>query len=322
MQRSAKELCAMLITRALKDLNEDEEEIVVDYLERLKVDVDIDTKPRELCMILLEKLMPSEMKGKVPITAYANQVLGKEKEAAVIKEKQRQEMEKVKAREAVKNRRITNKRNLEAKSKVLPSCVQGPNVFNPNVYKVVVDPELGIVQLADGSSQYMAGVSVSQNLYNRIFDMLDKPIIELINPFGIKAFARIVGMHDEDNDVIYISPFVYNLLEERTDKGVNLRLCNTLPYIQNVKFTFYGTQEELNVALEGLINKLPNTINALSYLSLGMEINENINGKDYKVVVSSIDGYYGDKEDDIFPVFAGLIPPFDNEIPFEIFPDM
>lgn len=35
--RNAKELCAMLITRSLKDLNDEEEEIVVDYLEKLKI---------------------------------------------------------------------------------------------------------------------------------------------------------------------------------------------------------------------------------------------------------------------------------------------
>ena len=37
MSKNAKELCAMLITRSLKDLNEDEEEIVVDYLEKLRI---------------------------------------------------------------------------------------------------------------------------------------------------------------------------------------------------------------------------------------------------------------------------------------------
>lgn len=54
MSKSAKELCAMLITRALKDLNEDEEEIVVDYLEKIGVKTKLTMKPRELCTLLLE----------------------------------------------------------------------------------------------------------------------------------------------------------------------------------------------------------------------------------------------------------------------------
>ena len=53
---SAKQLCAQLVTRALQDLTEEEEEVVVDYLESAGISVDLDANPRELCTLLLEKL--------------------------------------------------------------------------------------------------------------------------------------------------------------------------------------------------------------------------------------------------------------------------
>lgn len=59
--RSAKELCALLITRGLKELNEEEEEVVVDYLEDIGVEVDLDAKPRDLCVALLEKVMTKDL---------------------------------------------------------------------------------------------------------------------------------------------------------------------------------------------------------------------------------------------------------------------
>jgi hypothetical protein len=73
--KSAKELCALLITRALKDLGEEEEEVVVDYLESIGVEVDLDMKPRDMCIALLEKTMVKELGKKVPMTAYANSLI-------------------------------------------------------------------------------------------------------------------------------------------------------------------------------------------------------------------------------------------------------
>ena len=80
--KSAKELCALLITRALKDLGEEEEEVVVDYLESIGVDVDLDMKPRDMCVALLEKTMVKELGKKVPLTAYANSLI-KPKEVVI-----------------------------------------------------------------------------------------------------------------------------------------------------------------------------------------------------------------------------------------------
>ena len=58
---SAKELCAMLITRGVKNLTDEEEDVVVDYLESLGIQTNIDDSSKDMCLTLLEKSMQEDM---------------------------------------------------------------------------------------------------------------------------------------------------------------------------------------------------------------------------------------------------------------------
>jgi len=308
--RNAKELCAMLITRSLKDLNEEEEEIVVDYLEKLKIKTKLSMGPQELCMLLLEKAMEKDLGKKVPITAYANRVLGKEQQA-------KEEKAKVVKSENIKINRSKSQKNLEEMESKLPGCLVSDNIFGRQLYNLIVDPSLGIMNLPDGTAHYSAVISVSERLYNDIFLTNNTPIIELRTNKGFKAFAKIAYPHAGNDLDVYVSPLIGNILSlVGTTNVAFLQLCSSLPTISHVKFTFYGNQSELDKILQTLITKLPFTINAFSYLSLGMVLIVNINGQEVQVRVDSL------RDDTERPIFAGLIPFSETDLPFDISPDL
>lgn len=302
--RNAKELCAMLITRSLKDLNEDEEEIVVDYLEDLGIETDVDMKPKDLCYALLTKIKDE----KVPLTAYANSILNKEKEKSVKKIKERQDTDLMK-------KRINEKTILE--SSKLPGCVASENnVFSKNLYTLKSDPRIGIVNLDDGTAQYSSLISLSSDLYTKIFLDYSSPVIEITNSKGNKAYTRVGEPHDGSSELILVSPLISTLLNFKGVDGGFVRLCIHLPEISKVDFTFYGNKTELNEILPNLINKLPSVINAFSYLSLGMVLKTKINGREIEVRVDKLEDI------DSRPIFAGLIPFSEGDLPFEITPDI
>ena len=309
--KNAKELCAMLITRSLKDLTEDEEEIVVDYLEDLKIKTKLTMKPRELCTLLLEKAMEKDYGNKkVPLSAYANSLLVKEKDLTEQKEKFLKESN-------IKIARTKSRLNLEKMSDKLPGClVNQQNIFSRNLYDILVDPELGIVELPDMTSQYTAMISLSKKLYETIFLTTETPIVEIRTNKGFKAYAKIATPHDNPDNVVYVSPLIAFILDISDKGGAFLQLCNSLPEIAHVKFTFYGNKEELNLILKDLIIKLPSVINAFSYLSLGMVLSTNINGKNVEVRVDSLT----DKSDT--PIFAGILPFEESDLPFDIEADL
>jgi len=307
--RNAKELCAMLITRSLKDLNDDEEEIVVDYLESLKIKTKLSMKPRELCTLLLEKAMEKDLGVKVPITAYANSILAKEEQSKNLTKKISDETK-------VKVRRSQSQKNLEALENKLPGCLVSDNIFGRKLHNLIVDPDLGIMNLEDGTSQYSASISVSEKLYNDIFLSNNRPVIELKTNKGFKAFAKIAFPHAGSDLDVYVSPLISLILNLTGSDLAFLQLCNSLPTISHVKFTFYGTQEDLNKVLKDLIIKLPSTINAFSYLSLGMVLVIAVNNKNIEVRVDSL------TDDNDRPIFAGLIPVSETDLPFDISPDI
>lgn len=309
--RNAKELCAMLITRSLQDLTEDEEEIVVDYLEKLRIRTTVNMKPKQLCTLLLEKIIEKEYPtSKPPITAYAHQLL--QKETITTTEKQ-----KIIKTEDVKIRRSRSQKDLENMAQKLPGCsVSQANIFGRNLYELRLHPEVGIVNLNDETSQYTAVISVSLDLYEKIFLANETPIIEIKTNKGSRAYAKIALPHEESDNIIYISPLVALILNIQDVGYAFLQLCTSLPEIAHVKFTFYGTQEELNQILKDLIVKLPSVINAFSYLSLGMVLNTNINGKQVEVRVDSL------TDDRDRPVFSGLLPFQESDLPFDIVPDL
>ena len=304
--RNAKELCAMLITRSLKDLNEDEEEIVVDYLETLKVKTKLSMGSRELCTLLLEKAMEKDLGKKVPITAYANSLLSNNSDKVV----------KTNNNERIKLHRSRSQKDLENLSNKLPGCLVSENIFQRNLYNLIIDPELGIVNLDDGTSQYSAVISVSERLYTDIFLINSTPIVEIRTNKGFKAFAKIAFPHAGNDLDVYVSPLIAHILNLDGANVAFLKLCVSLPNISHVKFTFYGNQEELDNILKQLIIKLPAVINAFSYLSLGMVLSTVINGKEVQVRVDSLT----DETDR--PIFAGILPFSETDLPFDISPDL
>lgn len=307
---SAKELCAMLITRSLKDLNDDEENIVVDYLEQIGIEVDLDTKPREMCQKLLEKTMEKELGKKIPITAYANNILSKEKEVMESKKQEREQR-------TVNDQRKKDEKALESMNKELPGCIRSTgNLLSKNLYSLVVDPDLGIVKLKDGTSQYIAAVGVSNKLYNDIFTQLHEPILELTTSKGNRGYARIVGVHDGPNDLISVSPLISYILKSGEKDGAFISFCSSIPKISKIKFTYYGNKLDLNNILPNLMEKLPEVINAFSYLSLGMILQVVINNKEQHI---RVDGIYDENDR---PIFAGLIPFIESDLPFEIEADL
>ena len=102
------------------------------------------------------------------------------------------------------------------------------------------------------------------------------------------------------------------LLDIGQRDGGFLKLCSSMPDIAKAKFTFYGSREELDGVLQKLIEKLPSVINAFSYLSLGMILMTNIDGKEIHVRVDGLTDF------DERPIFAGLIPFGSGDLPFDI----
>ena len=311
--KSAKELCALLITRALKDLGEEEEEVVVDYLESIGVDVDLDMKPRDMCVALLEKTMVKELGKKVPLTAYANSLI-KPKEVIV------RDQEIVRLEKKREERNLAKAR-LEKQANNLPGCVfAGSDTIKKTLYDFEVDPELGIVTLDDGSSQYTAAIAVSQRLYDAIFSEYENPVVEMVTARGNRGYSRITAPHSGRDNLVLVSPLVAGLLGFKGREGGFLKLCISLPEIKKIDFTFYGSQKELDENLKVIIEKVPNLINAFSYLSLGMVLTLDLaaEGSPSKEIQIRVDSLY---DEDERPLFAGIIPFGLGDLPFNIKPD-
>ncbi len=308
MGRTAKELCAMLITRSLANLTEDDEDVVVDYLEDLGIEVDLDTHPKELCLLLLEKTMTKDMGGKVPITAYANKILDDKKVEQHIKDEKNKERKTKQDRERIE-------RNLQERSRNLPGCVPEMNVIKNTEYSLIVDEELGIDMLPDNTLQYSSVVSIPSQLYQTIYRSLENPIIEITTSKGYKGYARITSYHD-DNDAIYITPLVGKILNINNEAKAFLKVCKYLPPINYVGFTFYGIKEDLDRILSDLIIKLPKVINAFSYLSLGLVLKTFINEEEISIRVDTLE------DTNKMPIFAGILPLGDLDLSFEIESDM
>lgn len=306
----AKQLCAQLITRALKSLDEDQEEIVVDALEKLGIETDIDMSAKDMCVALLEKTMQQELGKRVPISAYANSLLTKGKEEAEEKATKTQRLD-------LANRRKQLKAQLEGKSSNLAGCIPNPErILSKNLYTVVVDPSIGIVELEDGTQQYTAVISLPTALYTRIFTSLENPVIEISTAKGNKAYARLTEPLETNDNVISVSPLVALIAGIKERDGAFLKLCASLPYIARARFTYYGTKAELNELLPNLIIRLPQVVNAFSYLSLGMLLLTDINGREVTVRVDEL------LDEDDTPIFAGLISPGEGDLPFEIESDI
>ena len=299
---SAKQLCAQLVTRALQDLTEEEEEVVVDYLESARISVDLDANPRELCTLLLEKTMQKDIGRRVPMTAYANSLLGKS-------QAQTRKVDMTKTRQQ-------KERLLEKEHSQLPGCQLSPVQIPKTLYELKVDPDLGIMELSTGESQYTSMVSLPMNLYEKVFSAETSPVLEIVTDRGERGYARIGEPHSESDTTIYVSPLIGTMLNITKRSGAFIKLCSSLPIINHIDFTFYGDQKELDGVLGQLIVKLPEVIEAFSYLSLGMVLNSQIGDKMVKVRVDGLT----DANNRI--IFAGLIPFGISDIAFDVSPDV
>ena len=202
MNRSAKELCAMLITRGINTLNEEEADVVVDYLEEVGVEVELDTTPKELCLNLLDKTMQEDLGRRVPLTAYANSLIEKEKKTSEEKLVKRKERE-------IGRKRRRFEEELERKSNQLPGCIPDENnLVSRDLYDLVVDENVGVIVLPDNSLQYAALISVPEDMYRRIFLNISNPVIEIISSKGYKAYDRIESAYQTQENRILLSPLV------------------------------------------------------------------------------------------------------------------
>ena len=303
---SAKELCALLITRQLENVNEEQEDLIVDYLDELGIDVDIDEKPQQICRKLLQLTMQEELGRTVPLTAYANKILGTEKSKR-----------KEKDTKKVLEKRKEKKQKLKRKSRELPGCIPAENMLK-GLFIFIVDPDLGIETDMEGDKYYKAVVAVSPNLFEKIFLATTDPIIELTTSKGDKGYARVSTPADIAADnMIYVTPLVATMLNltDVTTEGF-VKLCIKMPTIGKIDFTFYGSQEALDKNLSDLVRKLPLMINAFSSIQLGMEINVRKNGNTITVRVDELRDTDGEK------IYAGIIPFGLTDIPFDIEPDV
>ena len=305
---SAKKLCSMLITRSLKDLNDDEEEIVVDYLESLGIRVKLDMSQKEICVSLLEKLMEKELGRRVPMTAFANKLITQEEE----QEKKRSQLLEKRRIEKV---RKDSQEKLASKTN-LPACLKSDlKILSDKVYDLIIDPNIGIVSTKDGTSQYTAVISIPEPLYSKIFANMDRPILELKSSNGIRTYARIWEPHYSDSNTIYISPLVASILNINKKGSAYVSLCSSIPTISKIDFTYYGSKSELNQDLPSLLEKLPSLVSAFSYLSLGMILVVDLDNREIQVRVDQL-------LDDDRPIFAGVIPFSESDIPFDIEADL
>jgi len=315
-----KELCALLLSKGLKDLSEDEEELVANYLEDSGISVSLKDKPSDLCRKLLQLTMEQEGYDpqRVPINVYANTLLTKEQQAKEIKAQQEMEARRLKE---IEDRRIGTRQMLENQANNLPGCVlEDSKILSKIPYNLQVDKNLGIMTLSDNTLQYSSVISVNNQIYEEIFRAYENPIIELVSIQGYRTYVRVAEGHQDDPNLIYISPLVATSLNIENRGAAVAKLCISLPIIKHIKFTFFGTTEELNLILDQILEKLPDLINAFSYLSLGMLLYMIIKTDQGDIKISvRVEALYDDNDQS---VFAGLIPFGENDIPFDIDPDL
>jgi hypothetical protein len=302
--KSAQEVCAMLLLRSIKTLNSEEEELIADYMADIGYEVTFDKDPRGLCQFLLEDAMQQELGHKAPMTAYAHSVIDAQA-------KVREERKKLDRLRELDKKRGAEKKRLASNEKKLPGCNINKSILKNVAHKLRFDEKLGYDR---DTGRHAAVVAVSSRLYNQIFLEIDNPVVELMAlKTGKVCYARIAEAHEEADDVVYVSELVSDILG--TKRGdVVMKLCNSLPSVKHIDLTYYGTQAELDGVLEEVIQNLQVTINGFSYVFLGMELY--VETKDGRKAVR-VDGLY----DDEMPIFAGLIPFGENDVPFEIKPD-
>lgn len=304
LERKAKEICALLITRGIQNLDEDQEFIIDDYFDELGIELDLDTDYDKLCRDLLRKAKIKDGMERAPLPAYAHSLLSKGKEMDAKKELEKQrKFLNIKRRQKIKDL-VRRSRNLEG-------CKSAAEMND--VYSFVVNPDVGIKNLPTGDQQYEAFIRVPADLYTKIMSDYDSPVFE-INYKNNLGYGRIEGYH-ENGDVIYISPLIQALLESPDRFSAVGNLCRSMPTISKIRFTYYGTRDELSKILPKLTLSLPHAINAFSYLSLGMVLKTAIDGSEQEVRVDAL------RDINNTPIFSGIIPLGDSDIPFEIDPE-
>jgi len=304
--KTAKELCGLLITRGLASLTEDEEDVVVDYLEDIGIEVDLDTKQQDLCLLLLDKTMEKELKTRVPITAYANSLVEKESEFRE-KDTKTKKMERDVREWTRKQDKL--RKSLYNNYDKLPGCVSN-NLLDTKARQLILKDDIGV-----NNYIYSAMISIPSNEYEKIVINYDNPVIEITSNTGNKAYARIT-YHNDQKDTVYISQLVSQLLNTGKVGLGYLKLCTSVPTITKIDFKYYGSQDMLKNDLDYLVESLPKIINSFSSLSLGMVLKTKKDNRDIFVQVSGLNGEVNEKRD--VPIFVGLIPFGLTDIPFDI----
>ncbi len=301
--KSAKELCSLLITRGLSELTDEEEEIVVDYLENIGIEVELDDTPKQLCTSLLQKIMKDDIKRLVPITAYSNSLLKLESEKQ-IKSNQQKMDDRIKRKEKIRYAKLEKK--LISQHGDLPGCEISDNILP--MFQFIYDPILGI-----NNGILTSVVSVPDTMYTKIFKTLSNPTLEIITIEGRTVYVRIEPSKNKNqsSNVIYMSGLVSQILNTQNTYGY-VKVCKSLPYISHIEFTYLGSEDQMNDDFEYLLKVLPSIVTSFSSLSLGMILRTLKDNRDIHVIVNGLSG------DNNKPIFAGLLPFGETNIPFDI----
>lgn len=274
MEKNAQELCSELLLNITKNLTDEEEELVVDYLDNIGIEVDLDVEQNKMCRMLFDSLT-KKLPGRVPVQALANKILDDRKIRLG-------ENVETKTEESLEERRDKISDQLLTSGKT--TCVLDESNIVPTnqMYKFITD-ELGITTESD-YTHYNAVVKLPIKLYEKIFFNVENPVLK-ITKFGGNHESTYVKINGY-NDKFYTNESIVEPIEitDITDDYKNRIIIDKhTPYISHVKFIYYGDKKELNKNLLAIRNSLKE--NDVRSFRVGSTV---LADKGYKFMVGSI----------------------------------
>ncbi len=270
------ELCARLLTSKIDSLTEEEREDL--FIELDDPDFDENESSHMICKRLLSRIA-----GKQPVGPFAHKYLS--------------DLDK----KRLETKRRFHKQDQAQKRKNLTGCqLKSADIFGFTKYHPLIDYEL-----ASGM------ISVHSSLYEKLLSEYKTPIIEMQNEKEERIYLRVSNFHDEDKNVIFISPAVLERFQ--WIDYVLLMVCKNIPEISFISFLFLGSQEDLNDIMDILRNDLPGKLNKLTGISLGEDLKMVMENKEEFII--RIIGLKDLENEDIF---AGRVSLGEQDVPFDI----
>jgi len=312
MSKSANELCALLITKQVEGLTIEEEDLVVDYLYKIGIDVSPNDSQQVICNTLISKLLEKEGTARIPRTAFANKLIENERQFKI---DQANRMRK----QRIYDHRLKQVDSLVSAARRTECLLDTTGLIPPEkIYTLIKKNDFGLFEGLNGSKYIKAVIKIPSNLYKKIFQHIDIPILK-ITPIGKDSmieYIKIEGYHNDDTDFIYMTESTRILLNIDEIGAAKLQLCKSVSVIDQIDFIFYGNNEQLIKYVEAIKILLPNLINAYSVLKVGITLT--LFDKNNILLVVLIHKLYSNGKE----VFIGALPPGTNEIPMNILADI